>query len=232
MNAECKAVEAALHDETLGEEEALIKHVESCADCGRRVRIWREISEAAQGMRRSWDSPDLWPRIERALSAESANLRDSGLAPGLARRAFPVWFRWVAAAACAALVVLSVTLSWMLLRNPSSSITRIMRPDPEFDRKILTEQALRETEAAEAQYIQSIEKLSKMADPLLQKPTSPILLNYRERLLVLDEAIAECRANIELNRSNAHLRRELVSIYQEKQHTLADLMKEKLNEQP
>jgi hypothetical protein len=229
MKTECKAVDEALRDETLEYQEALIRHVEICPDCGRRVRMGREISAAAQSMQTSWDSPELWPRIERSLEAESTIVRERSHFPAFLRTS-PLWFRWLATVACMALVALSLTLGWVLLRNPGSSLARIAKPDPEFDKKILTEQALREIEAAEANYIQSIEKLSKMTDPLLQRPTSPLLLNYRERLLILDEAISECRANIEHNRSNAHLRRELVSIYQEKQHTLADLMKEKLND--
>lgn len=230
MKTECKAVNAALRDETLDGQEALSRHVRTCPDCGNRVRIWREISAAAQSMQTSWESPTLWPRIERALEAEPGKAQTQTSAMAFLRRA-PLWARLAAASACTVLVALSLTLGWVLLRNSGSSLARITRPDPEFDKRILTEQALRDIEAAEANYIQSIDKLSKLADPLLQRPMSPLLLNYREKLLILDEAIAECRANIEQNRSNAHLRRELVSIYQEKEHTLADLMREKLNEQ-
>jgi hypothetical protein len=43
--------------------------------------------------------------------------------------------------------------------------------------------------------------------------------------MLIDAAIVECRANIERNRFNAHLRRELISIYQEKQRTLEDVMR-------
>jgi len=51
-------------------------------------------------------------------------------------------------------------------------------------------------------------------------------MGYREKLLLLDSAIAECRARIDRNRFNALLRRELLSLYQEKQHTLQQVMKE------
>ena len=49
---------------------------------------------------------------------------------------------------------------------------------------------------------------------------------YREKLQLLDSAIAELRGQIEQNRFNTHLRRELLAMYQEKQRTLQDLTKE------
>ena len=52
------------------------------------------------------------------------------------------------------------------------------------------------------------------------------MVSYREKLLLLDAAIAECRANIEQNRWNAHLRQELLEIYQQKQRTLQDVVRE------
>jgi hypothetical protein len=51
-------------------------------------------------------------------------------------------------------------------------------------------------------------------------PDSPLLLNLRDRLQAIDAAIAEYRAEIARNRFNAHLRRQLLWIYQEKRRTL------------
>ena len=52
------------------------------------------------------------------------------------------------------------------------------------------------------------------------------MVNYREKLAVLDSAIADLKTNIDSNRFNTHLRRELLAVYQEKQRTLQQLMKE------
>src|SRR5207247_1759285 len=90
-----------------------------------------EISRAARQLRREWESPELWPRIQAALAAEAARIE---------RRRAP-----------------SRVSAWLTL---------------------------------------------------------------------LDSAIAECRAGIDRNRFNARLRRELLSRYQEKQHTLQQVMKE------
>ncbi len=230
MNTQCRDLDEALRNGTYTENAEQARHVENCPACRERVRVWQDISSAARGMHKTWESPNLWHRIEQSLEAEASGIRQGGNT-----RTF-VWAwaaskHWPAAAACALLLVLSVALGLVLLRSDHPRQNVAGRPDPEFEKRILTEQALREVEAAEANYIQSIDRLSKLADPVLQQKMSPILLNYRERLLLLDEAIADCRASIELNRSNAYLRRELVSIYQEKQHTLEDLIKEKMNDQ-
>ncbi len=56
---------------------------------------------------------------------------------------------------------------------------------------------------------------------------TPLQANYREKLLVLDSAIDELRAQAGLNPSNAHLRYELLAVYQEKQRTLEGILEEK-----
>ena len=71
--------------------------------------------------------------------------------------------------------------------------------------------------------------ITKLVDPKLQEATSPLLITYREKLMIIDSAIAELRASIERNRFNAHLRQELLSIYQEKQRTLQEVMREGRN---
>ena len=52
------------------------------------------------------------------------------------------------------------------------------------------------------------------------------MVSYKEKLVLLDDAIAECQTNIEHNRKNAHLRGQLLAIYGEKQRTLQDVLRE------
>src|SRR5437879_11815327 len=108
----------------------------------------------------------------------------------------------------------------MLLRNPGPAV------EPDTAKRLLNKQAVREVEAAEAAYNKSIEKLSALAGPRIEHAATPLMVSYREKLLLLDGAIAECRANIEQNRWNAHLRQELLEIYQQKQRTLQDVVGE------
>jgi hypothetical protein len=170
-----------------------------------------EISRAAREMRREWDSPHLWPRIQAALAAEAARAE---------RRHAPSRVSaWLTLAAAAVLVFgVAVVLR---VRAPQAGA-----PPAEAERRLLTDKALREVERTEGDYVRSIEALSRVAESKVEEAGSPLMMSYREKLLLLDSAIAECRDRIDRNRFNARLRRELLSLYQEKQHTLQQVMKE------
>ncbi|MGB6667570.1 MAG: hypothetical protein WBE73_04450, partial [Candidatus Acidiferrum sp.] len=72
-----------------------------------------------------------------------------------------------------------------------------------------------------------IDKLAAQAKPQLENPATPLQANYKEKLLVLDSAISDLRAQAGLNPSNAQLREQLLAMYQEKQQTLEDVLEEK-----
>lgn len=193
-------------------------HAASCADCRERLRLWKEISQAAPSLRKAWESPDLFPRIARAL--EAASPQEIPI-PARPRRRWPVW---IPVAAAAALFVLSMIGLSVLKpgesgREPLSNLRASREP-------LLTDRTLDEVEKAEAKYLESIENLSRLARPRLESPGTALLAAYKEKLDLLDSAIAETRNQIEQNRFNTHLRRELLAMYQEKQRTLQDLMKE------
>lgn len=92
-------------------------------------------------------------------------------------------------------------------------------PDP-----LLKTKALDDVEKAETAYVQAIDKLALDAKPRLDKPETPLMANYREKLQVLDSAIDDLRAQAGENPSNAHLRYQLLAMYQEKQKTLEDVL--------
>ena len=68
--------------------------------------------------------------------------------------------------------------------------------------------------------------MEKSAEPKLEDPSTPLMVNYKEKLMLLDDAIAECQTNIDRNRQNAHLRKQLLAIYSEKQRTLQEVLRE------
>lgn len=225
MNVECKDLERILRDEKPEELAALEAHAKSCAACREELEMWREISVAASGMRRHWESPLLWPSIRHALQQESQ-------APE--RRAwwnaiFPAWAPsagWQVAVAALVLVVLSgvsVVLLHLIGSKTPADVT-IQQVQDRQQQRLLTEQALRDVEAAEADYMNKIDRLAQIAAPKLQKSDSALMASYREKLIVLDATIAELRANVEQNRFNANLRTELLNMYQEKQRTLQAVM--------
>jgi len=65
-----------------------------------------------------------------------------------------------------------------------------------------------------------------VAEPRLEDAQTPLMVSYKEKLMLLDEAIAECQANIDRNQQNAHLRKQLLAMYTDKQQTLTDVLRE------
>ncbi|MBZ5495261.1 MAG: hypothetical protein LAP85_02575 [Acidobacteriia bacterium] len=225
MKIECRDMDGLLERDDPQAREALAAHASVCSSCRERLAAWDEISAAAAHLHKEWASPDLWPRIRRELATqaagEEARRRQSRgfltLPPG----------RWRIAAATAFLILLAAIAVTVLVRNfraPTAERLAVV------ENRLLTEQALREVEDSEAAYVQSIEKLAGLAGPRLSAAATPLMVSYREKLMLLDEAIAECRATVDQNRYNAHARTELLAMYQQKKHTLQELMKENADE--
>jgi hypothetical protein len=216
MKATCSDLERALSS---GEPDVLAAfeaHAQGCKACAAELAGWRRIAEAAPSLHKSWDSPQLWPAIHQRLAEESQS--------PAARKARRGGLRWVPAAAMAALFAVAAA-GLLVFRNSGGRDPLVAHWQTTKD-PILADSAANEVEAAEKSYVESIEKLSQLAEPRLSAASTPIALNYRERLAVLDAAIADLRSSIEQNRYNTHLRRELLAVYREKQKTLQDLMKE------
>ena len=174
--------------------EQAAKHAAECEACRAQLDSWNDISRTAHTMREEWRSDMLWPRIGRALGAEKRH-RTTRL--------------WQVAAA----VILTVGIgggSWYAVHQ---------RRNEAFDQAILRSNALDEVERAERAHVAAIGQLEKVAAPKLERDDSPLMISYREKLMVLDDAIAECQTSINRNRQNAHLRRQLLAIYNEKQRT-------------
>ena len=183
-----------------------------------------EISAAARELRKSWSSPGLWPRIHRAITLEAGRQAPAGERVGFFEDLFgSLRASW--RPALAAVVLFSLATAGLFVfrgsggRDPYTAGSGSKPP-------LMTENAAAEVERAEAAYMASIEKLSALAGPRLEGATAPVLVNYREKLALLDGAIAELKANIDQNRFNTHLREELLAMYKEKQRTLQDILQE------
>jgi hypothetical protein len=209
---DCRELDDALREADPAALQAARTHAAGCPACRETLAAWDEIAAAAPHLRREWSSPDLWPRIRRALAEET---RRREARPERPRR--PGWL----ALAVAALLVVTAS-AWLILRGPG----RPTGEDGTAEGRFLTEQALRDVERAEAEYVASIERLATLAGPRAAQADSPLLARYRERLRLLDAEMETCRARLHRNRFNAHLRRELLSIYQEKQRTLQQLVEQ------
>ena len=208
MNFDCSQLDDALRAGDPEQITAARAHAASCDTCLLQLQSWDQISSAARELHHEWASPGLWERIEESLPQRPSRFH-------LSRRAGPNWRLFASAAA-----VLLLTLSSLwLLRRPTAPPTVNAAK-----RQFLTEQALREAHVSEAAYVRSIDRLAEIAEPVFDQSPSPLIANYREKLTVLDAAIADLKDNLERNRLNAHLSTELVSLYQEKQKTLQEVL--------
>lgn len=207
MNVTCTDRERIFMDGNAPEWAALEAHAATCAECREELRIWKSMSSAAGELKQEWETPYLWTKIERSLAEQMAAkpspwrswLNSLGMAG----------FHWQTAAAMALLVVVTGSAAWWILHRGND--------DPTFVR-------VSEVERAEAVYEKAIDKLASQAQPVLNEQATPLMASYREKLLVLDNAIDELRAEAGQNPANAHLRRQLLAMYQEKQDTLEEVL--------
>ena len=220
MTADCRRFDRALasSDESVIAE--IRSHAESCARCRERLRAFDEISAAAPALRKSWESPDHWAKIRESLAREAFAPTTSAERTD---RDAPSWPAWLPIAAIATLFV--VSFIGLQVFRPSLGDRQIFGVRSLSKDPLMTDVALKDVERSEADYIRSIENLSKLAQPKLRAADTPLLVSYREKLQLLDGAISELNGQIEQNRYNTHLRRQLLGIYAEKQQTLRDVMK-------
>jgi hypothetical protein len=219
MKVTCSERDRVFEDGTPAEWAALEAHAASCPACEEEVRAWKALSGAAKELRDYSDSPSFWPRIERALAEEAAR--------NAQRAGRKRWFSflpsfspvWQTALASALVLALTISGGWLIFHQPG--------PKGENDKSLLQSSALKEVESAETAYERAIDKLAAETKPQLENPATPLLANYQEKLQVLDSAISDLRAQAGMNPSNAQLRSQLLAMYQEKQHTLEEVLEAK-----
>jgi len=205
MIFECRDLDRALSNPDLLAE--LQMHMRDCEGCRNQYRIWTEISSTARELHQEWESPALWPNILAAVEAQRPE----------PKHWYMEWKLWAATAAAAATIA-CVLMYWP--HAPAAPSPGIHSGDQDF----LTEQALKDVEKNEAAYRRSIDELSRLAQPKLASASSPLLLNYREKLLMLDSAILETRSSIAQNEFNAHMQSDLADLYREKRQTLQEVL--------
>ena len=202
MNINCNNIDDLLLEGDPRSMELAAQHARRCPECAARLAEWNDISETAQALQADWRSDMLWPRIQRSLAAD--------------RRSRLLQTAWRVAAAVILVVGMGAG-SWFAARHSQEAA---------FERHLMSASALDEVEQAEKAHLTAIEHLEKVADTKIEANNSPLMVSYKEKLMLLDDAIAECQTNIDQNRQNAHLRKQLLAIYTEKQRTLEQVMRE------
>jgi hypothetical protein len=205
MNITCNQLDDLLLEGDSLSVEAAARHAQSCDACMQKLASWNEISATARELHASWNNDLLWPRIEKAIRNERHSTRTRV---------------WQIAAALLLFAALAAT-AWVAHRR--------MRAANEFDEAILKVSAVDEVERAEKAHIAAINHLESLASAKLDQPSTPLMVSYKEKLLMLDDAIAQCQTAIDRNRQNAYLRTQLLTMYSEKQRTLQDVLREENN---
>ena len=201
MNVTCENLDNLLLEGDTFSMRIAAQHAEGCESCMERLASWNEISDTARGMQTTWNSDMLWPRIERAIRAEKRQSRTR---------------LWQIAAAFLIFAALG-TVAWRANQRMRAA---------EFDNAILRVEAVDQVDAAEKVHVAAIDRMEKLAEPKLEDASTPLMVSYKEKLMLLDDAIVECQANIDRNRQNAGLRKQLLAIYTEKQRTLHEVLRE------
>jgi hypothetical protein len=219
MKVICKDRERIFIDGTAEEWLALEAHGQRCAECAEELRAWKELSVAAQELREYQEDPALWTRIHSSLieQKEKRAKRTGWWNAILAWSRVPkVWQLGLAGAMVLALAVVGGYL--VLDRNTTKTIgaTGLLKDD-----------TLASVERTERDYMKAIDKLAAEAKPQMESSTSPLMASYQEKLVVLDSAINELHLQAGQNPSNAHLRYQLLAMYQEKEATLRDILETK-----
>jgi hypothetical protein len=218
MNINCDDRERIFLDGSPEEWAALELHANACAVCADELRAWQQLSAAAVELRDYEESPTLWVRIESSLrqhQAARAPRKSSWISFDFLRHIPHVW---QSALVGALIVALAISSGYLYTHRPVSPVNQ--------GNTLLKTGALAEVERTERDYMSAIDKLAAEAGPQMNADT-PLISNYREKLLVLDSAIADLRTQAEENPSNAHLRYQLLAMYQEKQQTLQNVLETK-----
>jgi hypothetical protein len=220
MNITCHDRDRIFEDGSAAEWTALEAHAASCHECAEELRAWKAISLAAKEMRDYAEAPTLWPRIEQALATQAAEQSHQHQRWSWLRNFRFTHLTWQAGLAAAFALLVAVSSLW-LYRYETRTTNTVA------DSHLLKNRALADVERTESAYMQAIDKLAAEAKPQLENPATPLLSSYNEKLQILDSTIDDLRTQAGLNPSNAHLRYQLLAMYQEKQHTLEEVLEMK-----
>ena len=208
MKIACSEFEEHLAEGTPETMRLAAGHAATCPSCMETFTSWNELSDIAGSMRASWSSDLLWPRIERAIREGDVRQR-------------PKRSDWLRIAAAVTLIIgLGIMITYTL---------RVKSRETAFEMALIRQDVIEDVERTERDYEQAIKRLEEHAEARLEGNTSPLMVSYKEKLMLLDDAIAECQASIEENRNNAHVRKQLLTMYSEKQRTLKSVLREESN---
>ena len=219
MKVTCEDRERLFIDGSAEEWLALEQHCTNCAACAEDVRSWKQLSVVATELRDYQENPLLWTRIQSSLVEEKSTPAKNRSLWESTLEFLSIPKLWQLGFAAAMVLVLTLTAGYLFLHRPgvqTAGKTGLLKDD-----------TLASVERTEREYMKAIDKLASEAKPQMEGNNSPLMASYQEKLLVLDSAIDELRAEAGQNPSNAHLRYQLLTMYEQKEATLRDILETK-----
>ena len=159
-----------------GDRDAVERHLAGCAECRADVEAARALAGPLAALPRTIDPPrDLWPRIERRITPA------------------PVRSRLLALAAAIALVAGSSTATWLVMR------------DGEIGPVAAVDTTGAGVRLFEARYVEQAQTLAQLLERERTRLAPETVVVLERNLAIIDAAIAESRAALAADPSNAEL---------------------------
>lgn len=159
-----------------GDHETVERHLAGCADCRADVEAARALARPLAALPRTIEPPrDLWPRIERRI------------APA------PVRSRLLAVAAAITLVAGSSTATWLVMRDGDTGPVAAVDTTTGGARLF------------EARYVEQARTLADLLERERTRLAPETVVVLERNLAIIDAAIAESRAALAADPSNAEL---------------------------
>ncbi len=181
--------------------ESLKIHMESCGECRRAYQIDERILESAKNLNTNLIIPDLWPAIESNIQKKRTVILKF-------KKTKKILFAAVA-------TFLIFTAIWMF------NSFRDAKPSA----RILSEEALEKVKKAETNYMEAIDELEDLAYLRLGDRQEPLVQLYRNKLLLIDQQIENCKQALETNPASSHIRKYLMAALKDKRKTLEEILK-------
>ena len=178
-------------------EEQFREHLAICSQCQALVREDNKIMAMAEKVNQNLIIPDLWPDIERALLHK--------------KKVYPLYRNWILRVA--AVLILAVSLTLYLSNREESTHTMI-----------LSQAALQKVEKTERDHMNAINQLEQAAREQLSQIDVEIASLYRTKIETIDAQIERCKAALEENPANTHIRKYLLAALIDKKETLNELI--------
>jgi len=180
-------------------EEQFREHLAICSQCQALVREDNKIMAMAEKVNQNLIIPDLWPDIERALLHKKKV------------KVYPLYRNWILRVA--AVLILAVSLTLYLSNREESTHTMI-----------LSQAALQKVEKTEREHMNAINQLEQAAREQLSQIDVEIASLYRTKIETIDAQIERCKAALEENPANTHIRKYLLAALIDKKETLNELI--------